>query len=128
MSDDDDFKDYPKARLAVGPGDLIDVYDVSMTWEDGEKIVATLRANPSGSVVGTKSGLMAFKSSISSAGFERDFLGPYEKRQVMRLRLKLPAKVITLVGRYTKPAITSNVDNFIDFSISCLGRGRAVDA
>lgn len=128
MADDDDFKEFPKARLAVGPGDLIDVYDVSCTWEDGEKIVASLRANPSGSVGGTRSCTMTFKSQISSEGFERDFLGPYDKRKVIRLRLKLPAKVITLVGRYTKPAITNNVDSFIDFSISCLGRGRAVAA
>jgi hypothetical protein len=128
MGDDDDFQDYPKARLSLGPGDLIDVYDVNGTWEDGEKIVATLRANPSGSVGGTRSFSLTFKSAISANGFERDFLGPYEKRKVQRLRLKLPGKTIVATGRFTKPSITSNVDNFIDFSIGIIGRGRPVDA
>lgn len=128
MADDDDFKDYPKGRLSVGPGDLIDVYDVNFAFEDGEKIVATLRANPSGSTGGTRSCNGTFKSSISSDGFERDFWGPYEKRKKVNIRLKIPGKVLTLVGRYSKPNITSNIDNFIDFSIVVMGRGRAVDA
>jgi hypothetical protein len=128
MADDDDFLDYPKGSLAVGPGDLIDVYDINAAFTDGEKIVATLRANPAGSTGGVRSCKVSFKSSLSSAGFERDFMGYWERRKKVNLRFKLPGKVITLVGRYTEPAITSNIDNFIDFSISCIGRGRAVNA
>lgn len=128
MSDDDEFLDYPKGRLAIGPGDLIDVYDTNFAFTDGEKIVATLRANPSGSTGGPRSAKGTFKSAISSNGFERDFWGPYQKRQTVNLRFKMPGKVIVIVGRYTEPQITSNIDNFIDFSVAVIGRGKPINA
>lgn len=117
-----DFADYPKGRVALGAGDLIDCYDINITGEDGEKIVATLRQNPAGSTHGTKSGTVAFKSAISQFGFERDWMGKWRKREVVELRFKVPGLVFTVKGRLTKPSIMSNVDNFIDFSISIIGR------
>jgi hypothetical protein len=119
-----DFLDYPKGRFALGAGDLIDVYDVNIAIEDGEKIVATLRQNPAGSTSGTKSSVTTFKSAISEAGFERDFMGKYEKREVVETRLKVPGLVFTSKGRFTKPQILSNVDGFIDFTIGLIGRTK----
>lgn len=123
-----DFEDYPKGRGSLDSGDLIDVYDINLTYEDGEKIVATLRQNPAGSTHGTRSVTCTFKSAISQEGFERDWLGKYGKRTKVEFRLKLPGKTIVVVGRLTKPSITTNVDNFIDFSISIIGKATPVNA
>jgi len=122
MAAENDFPDYPKGQAALGSGDLIDVNDVNLAFEDGEKVVSTLRANPAGSTHGAKSVTATFKSQISSAGFERDYMGKYRKREVVQLRLKVPGLVFTITGRFTKPQITSNVDNQIEFSLSIIGK------
>ena len=44
-----EFFDFPKGRLAMGAGDLIDVFDITQENEDGEETVSTLRNNPAGS-------------------------------------------------------------------------------
>jgi hypothetical protein len=118
----DDFADYPKGTVSQGPGDCIDVFDWTFDGEDGEKIVATLRQNPAGSTFGTRSGTLAFSSAISHAGFERDWMGKWQKREVLELRLKLPGITITVTGRLTKPSISGSVDDFVKFKISCLGK------
>jgi len=117
-----EFLDYPKARVALGAGDLQDAFDVSGVTEDGEKIVATLRRNPAGSTGGTRSGTATFKSAISQDGFERDWFGMYRKRKVVQLRIKAPGVTWVFTGRLTKPQITSNVDNYIEFTISVIGK------
>jgi hypothetical protein len=123
-----DFEDYPKARISLGPGDLIDVTDVTLTYEDGEKIVATLRQNPAGSTHGTRSVTCAFNSALSQEGFERDWLGKYRKREKVEARLKLPGKTIVIVGRLTKPTINSSVDDFIKFGVTIIGKATDVAA
>lgn len=120
----DDFNDYPKGTVAQGAGDCIDVFDWGFDGEDGEKIVATLRQNPAGSTFGTKSGKLNITSAISHAGFERDWFGKWEKREVVELRLKLPGITITITGRLTTPSLTGSIDDFVKFKITCLGRPR----
>ena len=120
----DDFLDYPKGRCSLGPGDLLDVFDINIAMEDGEKVVSTLRQNPAGSTFGAKSSTTTFKTAVSEAGFERDWMGKYDKREVVELRLKVPGLVFTNKGRLTKPQIVSNVDGFIEFTISIVGKTK----
>lgn len=122
MADVNDFADYPKGRVALGAGDLIDVFDWGFEGEDGETIVATIRQNPGGSTFGKRSGKMNLQCAISHAGFERDWLGKWQKREVVEIRLKIPGITITVVGRLTQPRITGNVDNFITFTIAVIGK------
>lgn len=122
MADSKDFLDYPKGAFALGAGDLIDVVDVNMAFEDGEKVVATLRQNPAGSTGGAKSCTTTFKTVVSEASFERDYMGLYTKRKVVKGRLKVPGLVFTCTGRFTKPQIVSNIDNAIEFTISIIGK------
>lgn len=118
----DDFLDYPKAQVSLGSGDLLDVQDVTLALTDNEKNVSTLRQNPAGSTGGARGAELSFKSAISKEGFERDYIANWKKRKVVQARLKLPGKVFPVTGRLTKPQITSNVDNWIEFSVSLLGR------
>lgn len=120
-----EFSDYPKGRLSQGSGDLIDVFDITQENEDGEETVSTLRNNPAGSTSGKRKSTLTFKSALSEVGFERDFFDKWRKREVVQLRLKVPGKTITQTGRYTKPKITSNVDGFIEFEISHIGKMNA---
>ena len=122
MPGPDDFSDFPKGSVSQGPGDLIDCFGWGFNGEDGEKIVATLRQNPAGSTFGTRSGTLDIESAISHAGFERDWFGKWMSREVVELRLKMPGITITVTGRLTKPSVSANVDDFIKFKISCIGR------
>lgn len=113
--------DYPKARAAFGPGDLEDVYDINLTGEDGRKVVHTLRNNPSGVTDGPKSSKLTLKSAISEEGFERSYLKKWQEGDIVQIRVKVPGLTWTVAGKLTSPVLTSNVDNFIDFTISLLG-------
>lgn len=122
MSDNKDFLDYPKGSVGFEAGDLVDCADITISIEDGEKVLATLRMNPAGSTHGMRSGTATFKSLISNEGFERDYMTTYRKRKVVKIRLKVPGLVFSCVGRLSKPQIVANVDNAIEFTISVMGK------
>jgi len=122
MADSNDFLDYPKGQVALGPGDLLDCADITIAFEDGEKVLATLRMNPAGSTHGMRSASATYKSLISKEGFERDYMTKYRKREVIQLRLKVPGMVFSCVGRFSKPQIVANVDNAIEFTITIVGK------
>lgn len=122
MADANDYYDYPKGRLAQGAGDLQDVYDINVAYEDGEKSVATLRRNPSGSTHGSRSVTITFKMKIAHLGYERNWKEAYRLRKVQEYRLKVPGAEHVCVGRLTKPQITSNIDSEIEFQVSVIGR------
>ena len=117
-----EFLDYPKARVGMGSGDLVDVYDVSGQLEDGEQTVSTLRSNPGGSTGGKRSAKLTFKSAISEEGFERDYFGMWAKRKVVQMRLKVPGRTISFIGRLTSPSLSNNTDTFIDNTWTLVGR------
>lgn len=125
MADNKDFADYPKGVVSFEGGDLLDCADINITFEDGEKVVATLRQNPAGSTHGARSATAQFKSMISHEGFERDYMKSYQKRKVVKIRLKVPGLVYSCVGRLTKPNIVANVDNAIEFTVSIIGKASA---
>lgn len=106
----------------MGAGDLIDVHDINLTSTDGEKVVATLRQNPAGSVGGARMTKLTFKSKISEAGFERTYRKDWKKRTVKQARLKVAGETWIVTGRFTEPSIVSNVDSEIEFQISIIGR------
>lgn len=125
MADNKDFLDYPKGQVGFEAGDLVDCADITIAFEDGEKVLATLRQNPAGSTHGMRSGKATFKSLISNEGFERDYMGAYRKRKVVKVRLKVPGLVFSCVGRLSQPQIVANVDNAIEFTVTVVGRVAA---
>jgi hypothetical protein len=125
MADNKDFLDYPKGQVALGAGDLVDATDCELAFEDGEKVMATLRLNPAGSTHGMRSCKATYTSIISNEGFERDYMTKYRKREVVNLRLKVPGLVFSCVGRFSQPKIVSNVDDAIKFTITIAGKAAA---
>ncbi len=119
------FLDYPKGRLAQGPGDLIDVSDIGLAYADGEKHVHTLRRNASGSTSGGRGVTLSFTTKLSEAGFERDWMGVYLAREVKQYRLKVPGRTFVIEGRLSAPNITSNVDGEITFTVQVIGKDQA---
>ena len=125
MADSNDFLDYPKGVVAMGSGDLLDAADITIAFEDGEKVMATLRMNPAGSTHGMRSASATWKSLVSKEGFERDYMTKYRKREVVQIRLKVPGLVFSCVGRLSKPQIVANVDTAIEFTVTLMGKCSA---
>ena len=115
-------KYYPKGRLSLGSGDLIDVTDVGLKASKGRKLVATIRQNPSGFTDGEANNEITFKSALSEDGFERDFWGKWQKGEVVQLRLKVPGKTFVQTGVFDDLEITSNVGGHIEFSAKHIGK------
>ena len=122
MADVNDFADYPKGSLSQGSGDLIDVTDISLAIEDGEKSVSTLRQNPAGSTGGARSAKCTFNNAISHAGFERDYWDAYQRRKVLEYRFKVPGKVFVITGRLTTPELATTIDDFIKSKWMVIGK------
>ena len=116
---------YPKGRISIGPGDLVDVYDVQFKAEDGLKVLATLRRNPSGIVFGMKSAELTFKSYFSKDGAERDYFGKYLNEEDIQLRLKVPGLTIVLKGCLASPSLATSVENPIDMQWTVKGKWSA---
>jgi hypothetical protein len=112
---------FPKARLSLGAGDLIDVFDVVLAIEDGIKLISTLRGNPAGYTGGVIAATLTWKSYISELGFERDYMQKWRKKEAVQTRLKVPGVTFTTVGPLTKPQITGNVENAVEFQVSQVG-------
>lgn len=115
---------YPKGKLAIEGGELQDVTNVDVSFEDGAKTVHTKRNNgkASGVVSGTKSCTVSFTMAISEEGFERDFLGKWDKEESIEARFKFPGGLTIVVnGKYTKPSAKGPIDSFVEFNISIIG-------
>jgi hypothetical protein len=120
---DTDYENYPKAAIAVDGGELQDAHDVTLAITNSRKAVHTFRkgGKPSGSTGGPKFATLSFKSFISRAGFERDYLQAVDKGMVKRVKLKLPGKVVTATGPYNKAEITGNLENAVEVTVSMEG-------
>lgn len=125
MADNNDFPDYPKGQVGFESGDLVDCADITVSFQDGEKVLATLRQNPAGSTHGARSCEASFKSLISHEGFERDYMTAYRKRKPVKIRLKVPGVVFSVVGRLSSLQIVANVDNALEFTAKVMGKGSA---
>lgn len=120
----DDFLDYPKGRIAQGAGDLQDVSDFTIAYQDGEKHVNTLRRQGAGSTSGPRNVTLSFTSKISELGFERNYMRNYRRRIPILYRLKVAVHTFTIKGRLTNLQIVSNIDGEITFTASVVGKDQ----
>src|SRR5690348_10546997 len=95
----DDFADYPKAQVSMGPGDLIDCTNVSVRLSKARKSVSTLRQNPAGSTNGAATHELTVEEAVSHAGFEREWFTAFDKDEVKEFRVKAPGKTVLVTGR-----------------------------
>ena len=116
-----DHLNYPKGRIALGGGDLVDVYDISLTVADGRQLVSTLRQNPAGSTGGKVAATLVFKTAVSENGLERPYWADWKKKKKVQGRLKVPGLTLVVEGVLTNPSLTSNVDSFTDNTWTIIG-------
>lgn len=118
----DDFSYYPKARLALGNGDLMDVTNVKHSIKNGGKIQATLRRNPSGVTTGVKESTLSFDGIVSEQGYERDYLTMVKNGVIKQLRLKVPGETLVFTGIPTERSTENALEDAIKFSVEWIGK------
>lgn len=113
---------YPKGRIALGNGDLMDVENVKITVKNGAKLKHTLRRSPSGVVLGVKEVELSFEGTVSEAGYERDYIGAVLAGTVKQLRIKVPGETLTFTGVPTERGQELPLDDAIKFNVSWVGK------
>jgi hypothetical protein len=117
----DDQKFYPKAQLALGNGDLMDVFNVRHEITNNGKQIGTLRKPGAGVFKGNEESMVNFDAYCSEDGYERDYLKMIKKGQIKQLRFKVPGETLTVNGMATKRSTESSTDDAIKYSIEFKG-------
>ena len=112
---------YPKASIAMGNGDLLDVYNVELTITANKKVIHTLRRDAAGIFKGPVEATVSFSSKIGKNGEELDYLEMVRNHVIKSLRLKLPNRTVTIEGEYGEVKYSSGNDDAIDLSTTFSG-------
>ncbi len=64
---------YPRGRIALGNGELIDVTNVKVTHTNNAKQVHTIRQKGAGITLGVEETTVSYDSVVGADGQERDY-------------------------------------------------------
>jgi len=116
-----DTKYYPKGRIALGSGDLIDVTNVKVDTTNNSKQVHTLRKKGAGITMGTEETTVTYDAVISEDGPERDYFALVKSGLIKQLRIKVPTKTISVNGIYKDVGLELPLDDSIKESLTFIG-------
>jgi|ERR687898_1647080 hypothetical protein len=114
---------YPKAFLAMGNGDLIQVTNFSVQQTNGGKQKHTLRRPASGVSTGNPEHTVTFDSEIDENGPERNYWKDCKRGTIRQIRAKLPGGRTTLVveGIFTQVNTDGPLDDATKVSCTFVG-------
>jgi len=115
---------YPKGRLALGNGDLLDVVSVKTNIKNGGKLKHTIRQSPSGYVLGVRECDLNFEAIVSEKGYERDYIGMVLSGLVKQLRIKVPGSTLIFTGIATSKSIELPLDDAVKYTVDWIGKVR----
>ncbi|HEX4334696.1 MAG TPA: hypothetical protein VH062_02215 [Polyangiaceae bacterium] len=122
----DDFKVYPKARVAFGAGDLVQAVNVKTNIKNNAKLQHTLKRSPAGITKGPEEGEVSFDALVDEDGFERDYLKAVKALTIVQIRVKFPGETMTFTGAFTERPAEGSVDDAIKYSCHLIGKGEYV--
>lgn len=114
-------KIYPRGRIAMDNGDLIDVTNVKHDIKNNAKQVHTLRQKGSGVTLGLEETTVSFDAVVSEDGPERDYMKAIKKGTIKQLRIKIPGETITVIGVASSRSLELPIDDAIKYSIEFIG-------
>jgi len=112
---------FPVGTIAMGSGDLLDVYNVDLTITSNKKQISTIRKPGAGIFKGVEECTVTFSSKIGENGEELDYVEMVKKNQITSLRLKIPNRTMTIEGGYSETKITTSLDDAIDLQATFVG-------
>lgn len=112
---------FPRGRIALGSGDLIDVTNIKYTHTNNAKQVHTIRSRGDGIVLGNEESTVSYDCVVSGDGVERDYFQLVKGGRIVQLRLKLPGETITVEGSYKSRDFEMPLDDTIKLSLEFVG-------
>jgi hypothetical protein len=113
---------YPRGRIALDSGDLVDVTNVKFDFTNNAKQVHTLRRPGAGYTIGTQEVTVTYDAAISEEGFERDYFNMVQRGLIKQLRLKVPGKTLNVEGVYKQVGLELPLDSEIKQSLTFIGK------
>jgi len=114
-------KNYPRGRLALGNGDLVDITNVKVTHTNNAKQVHTMNRSGTGTVKGNEECSVSYDCVVSETGQERDYFALVKTSKIVQLRIKLPLETITVNGSYKTRSFDLPMDDAIKLSLEFVG-------
>ena len=106
----------------MGNGELITVTDVKVDTTDNSKQVHTLRRKGAGVTQGVEETTVTFNAVIGDQGEEADWLNLVKKKLIKTLRIKVPGRTITVVGKYKDVGYELPLDDAVKVALSFIGK------
>lgn len=113
---------YPRGRIALQTGDLIDCTNVKIDQTNNSKQVHTILQRGAGITQGNEETTVTFDLVVSEQGPERDWLGMLKKGTVKQIRMKLPGLTITVDGVVKQISTELPLDDAIKQTITFIGK------
>jgi hypothetical protein len=112
---------YPRGRIALGNGDLIDVTNVKVNTTNNSKQVHTIAQPGAGITKGVEETTVSYESVVSENGQERDYFQLIKTGKITQLRIKVPGETITVEGAYKSRDLELPLDDSIKLSMEFVG-------
>jgi hypothetical protein len=117
-----EFLNYPKARIALGAGDLVQVTKFNLKTTNGAKLKHTLRRRGAGKTMGVVESTLSFDLDVDEDGIERDYLDMILTGEDQTVSIKLPGgETRTFVGTATSETVDQPIDDACTVSIEMIG-------
>lgn len=113
---------YPRGRIALDSGDLIDVTNVKLDLTNNSKQIHTLRRKGAGFTLGVEETTITFDVVVSEDGPERDYLAMIKQGQVKQVRIKVPTLTLTVEGTFKDLSFELPIDDAIKQSLTFIGK------
>ncbi len=113
---------YPRGRIAMSTGDLIDVTNVKFEHTNNAKQVHTIVQKGAGIVQGNTESTVTFDMVVSEQGLERDYYGYLQNGLIKQVRLKIPGSTFTINGMVKQISAEIPLDDAIKVSITFIGK------
>lgn len=113
---------YPKAQLAMGNGDLMQVTNFSHNIDNKGKQQHTLRRTGAGLVMGKAESEVTFDYAVDEDGPEHNYIRMVQKGTIRQLRAKLPGgSVIVINGMATRHGLDAPLEDAVKGSVRFIG-------
>lgn len=117
----DEQKIYPRGRIALESGDLIDVTNVKIDHTNNAKQVHTIRQKGAGITMGVEETTVSYDIVVSEDGLERDYINFVKRGRIKQLRMKVPGETITVNGVFQSQSYELPLDDSIKLSMTFIG-------
>lgn len=117
----DEQKLYPRGRIALDNGDLMDVTNIKFDHTNNAKQVHTIRKKGAGITMGVEESTVSFDIVVSEDGLERNYINMVKRGRIKQVRIKVPGETMTINGVFKDQSYDIPLDDSIKLTMNFIG-------